>query len=357
MFAREPGSAEMPSAGRPFTPALVAELVSRGILIAPVTLHTGVSSPEVGEPPFPERYDVPESTARLVNAVHTWGARVIAVGTTVVRALETVAGPDGTVAAGRGSTGHLVTPASGVRAVDGLLTGWHEPRSSHLQLLEAVAGRDLVERSYREAAETRLPPSRVRRPAPDPRRAAGQRRRGSSGERAMTPPSLGPIGVGAVSRRRASPPVLGQVWTTPPAGCARVEAAGGVVVVAFPVVVAAAGTSTSALSFKGRPRSSVATTFTTAGPAAVAAGTTRPNVRAPAGTHSSRMVESVFEPRTRVIRPVSAVLKASSTPTARGVCPDVNLILPIAPTRGPRTGAHFTREPTQPAAIAFRTIP
>jgi S-adenosylmethionine:tRNA ribosyltransferase-isomerase len=151
VFAREPGSAEMPSAGRPFTPALVAELVSRGILIAPVTLHTGVSSPEVGEPPFPERYDVPEATARLVNAVHTWGARVIAVGTTVVRALETVSGPDGTVAAGRGSTGHLVTPASGVRAVDGLLTGWHEPRSSHLQLLEAVAGRDLVERSYREA--------------------------------------------------------------------------------------------------------------------------------------------------------------------------------------------------------------
>ena len=87
-YAREPGSAEMPSAGRPFTPELVTRLVARGILIAPVTLHAGVSSPERGEPPHAERYSVPRSTARLVNAVHDWGARVIAVGTTVVRALR-----------------------------------------------------------------------------------------------------------------------------------------------------------------------------------------------------------------------------------------------------------------------------
>jgi S-adenosylmethionine:tRNA ribosyltransferase-isomerase len=151
VFALHRGSAEMPSAARPFTAELVTELVARGIVVAPITLHTGVSSPEAGETPYPERFDVPEATARLVNAVRWWGGRVIAVGTTVVRALETTAGPDGTVSSGTGWTSLIVTPERGVRAVDGLLTGWHEPRSSHLQLLEAVAGPELLERSYHEA--------------------------------------------------------------------------------------------------------------------------------------------------------------------------------------------------------------
>jgi S-adenosylmethionine:tRNA ribosyltransferase-isomerase len=151
VFAVDPGSAEMPSAGRPFTPELVTELVARGVLVAPVTLHTGVSSLEHGEEPYPERYSVPVATARLVAAVREWGGRVIAVGTTVVRALETVAAPDGTVRAGAGSTYLVVTPERGLRAVDGLLTGWHEPRSSHLQMIEAAAGRGLLERSYRAA--------------------------------------------------------------------------------------------------------------------------------------------------------------------------------------------------------------
>ena len=155
VFALHPGSAEMPSAGRPFTDALVTELLARGILVAPITLHTGVSSPELGEPPYPERFHVPEATARLVNAVHGWRGRVIAVGTTVVRALETAVAGEGTVVGGRGWTNLVVTPERGIRAVDGLLTGWHEPRSSHLQLLEAVGGRDLVARSYREAAARR----------------------------------------------------------------------------------------------------------------------------------------------------------------------------------------------------------
>ena len=148
VFSLEPGSAEMPSAGRPFTAELVTELVSRGVLVAPLTLHTGVSSPEHDEPPYAERYRVPAATARLVNAVHGWGGRVVAVGTTVVRALETVAGPDGTVHEGHGWTSHLVTPQAGVSAVDGLITGWHEPESSHLKMLEAIAGRELLERSY-----------------------------------------------------------------------------------------------------------------------------------------------------------------------------------------------------------------
>jgi S-adenosylmethionine:tRNA ribosyltransferase-isomerase len=153
VFALEPGSAEMPSAGRPFTTGLVTALVARGILVAPLTLHTGVSSPELGEPPFPERYHVPETTARLVNTVHEWGGRVIAVGTTVVRALESVADPDGTVSEGSGQTALVVTPERGLRTVDGLLTGWHEPEASHLLMLEAAAGAELLDRSYRAAAE------------------------------------------------------------------------------------------------------------------------------------------------------------------------------------------------------------
>jgi S-adenosylmethionine:tRNA ribosyltransferase-isomerase len=153
VFAREPGSAEMPSAGRPFTAELVTRLVARGILVAPVVLHTGVSSAERGERPYPERFQVPAATARLVNAVRAWRGRVIAVGTTVVRALETVAAADGTVSEGRGWTSLVVTPERGLRAIDGLLTGWHENESSHLELLEAAAGAELLERCYRAAVE------------------------------------------------------------------------------------------------------------------------------------------------------------------------------------------------------------
>jgi S-adenosylmethionine:tRNA ribosyltransferase-isomerase len=148
VFAIHPGSAEMPSAARPFSAELVAELGARGVLLAPLTLHAGVSSLELGESPYPERYRVPAATARLVNAVHEWGGRVIAVGTTVVRALETVAAPDGTVQDAEGLTSLLVTPERGLRAIDGLITGWHEPGSSHLQMLETAAGRELLRRSY-----------------------------------------------------------------------------------------------------------------------------------------------------------------------------------------------------------------
>jgi S-adenosylmethionine:tRNA ribosyltransferase-isomerase len=116
--------------------------------VAPVVLHTGVSSPDRGEPPFPERYRVPGTTARLVNGAP---GRVIAVGTTVVRALETVAAPDGTVHAGEGWTRLVVGPERGLRAVDGLITGWHEPEASHLELLRAAAGDALLDRAYREA--------------------------------------------------------------------------------------------------------------------------------------------------------------------------------------------------------------
>jgi S-adenosylmethionine:tRNA ribosyltransferase-isomerase len=152
-YAVEPGSAEMPSAGRPLTPAVLTALVAKGVSVAPLILHTGVSSPERGERPYPERYRVPPTTARLVEATRRWGGRVIAVGTTVVRALETVARADGSIEAGEGWTALVVTPERGVRAVDGLITGWHEPEASHLDMLHAVAGRRLIERSYAAALE------------------------------------------------------------------------------------------------------------------------------------------------------------------------------------------------------------
>jgi S-adenosylmethionine:tRNA ribosyltransferase-isomerase len=150
IFSRVPGSAEMPSAGRPFSPRVLARL-GPGVGVAPLVLHTGVSSQERGERPYPERFEVPAGTAARVNAARAAGGRVIAVGTTVTRALETAAAADGTVSAASGWTSLTITPERGVRVVDGLITGWHEPDASHLLLLEAVAGRELVERSYSTA--------------------------------------------------------------------------------------------------------------------------------------------------------------------------------------------------------------
>ncbi|HEV2809307.1 MAG TPA: S-adenosylmethionine:tRNA ribosyltransferase-isomerase [Acidimicrobiales bacterium] len=153
IFARHPGSAEMPSAGRGFTHELVTDLVVRGVLVVPVTLHAGVSSQEIGEPPYPERYEVPAPTAEVINDAHRRGSRVVAVGTTVTRALESAAESAGVVRPARGWTELIVTPERGVQVVDGLVTGWHEPTASHLQLLHAVAGLPLLERSYAAAAE------------------------------------------------------------------------------------------------------------------------------------------------------------------------------------------------------------
>ncbi|MEU9569942.1 S-adenosylmethionine:tRNA ribosyltransferase-isomerase [Streptomyces massasporeus] len=149
------GSAEMPSAARPFTARLVTELVSRGVLFAPVTLHTGVASAEAHEPPYPERFAVPEASARLIEAARAGGGRVVAVGTTAVRAVESAVGADGAVRARAGWTELVVTPERGVRVVDGLLTGLHEPQASHLLMLEAVAGRLAVERGYEAALQGR----------------------------------------------------------------------------------------------------------------------------------------------------------------------------------------------------------
>ena len=156
VFARseaEFGSAEMPSAGRPFTLSVLHDLHARGVCVARIVLHTGVSSPEAGETPLPERYRVPPETADAVNATRAAGGRVVAVGTTTTRALETVAAPDGHVTAGAGWTHLVLGPDRPARTVDGLVTGWHEPEASHLLLLEAVAGARLVTRAYAAALE------------------------------------------------------------------------------------------------------------------------------------------------------------------------------------------------------------
>ena len=172
VYALEPGSAEMPSAGRPFTAELITQLVAQGVLVAPVTLHTGVSSPERHERPYPERFRVPAHTARLVNAVHLWGGRVIATGTTVVRALETVAQPDGTVDAGDGWTNLVVTPERGLWTVDGAA---HRPaRVGVVAPGDAAGGRGRRPRRAQlpRGARARLPVARVRGQPPDPGAAA-----------------------------------------------------------------------------------------------------------------------------------------------------------------------------------------
>jgi S-adenosylmethionine:tRNA ribosyltransferase-isomerase len=160
VFAREPGSAEMPSAGRPFTTELVTTLVSSGVGIAPLVLHTGVASLESHEPPYEEYYRVSRHTADRVNAARRAGSHVIAVGTTVVRALETVTDDTGTASAGEGWTSRVITPDRPLRSVTGLITGFHEPRATHLLMLESLVrwgassetrGMRHLERAYTEA--------------------------------------------------------------------------------------------------------------------------------------------------------------------------------------------------------------
>lgn len=155
IFALHPGSAEMPSAARPFSAELVARLVSSGVIIAPITLHTGLSSQDAGEAPQPEWFEVSETTAQLVNASRARGGRVIAVGTTATRAIESAARPDGVVTAVSGWTDLVISPGRPVRVVDGLITGWHNPEASHLLLVESVAGTELTQRAYDAAVAER----------------------------------------------------------------------------------------------------------------------------------------------------------------------------------------------------------
>jgi S-adenosylmethionine:tRNA ribosyltransferase-isomerase len=152
VYSTSPGSAEMPSAGRPLTRELLVDLMARGVVVAPLVLHTGVASQESHEPPQPEWFSVPAHTARLVKLTKRTGGRVVAVGTTVVRALESAS--DGLT---EGWTPLVLGPNRPARVVDGLLTGLHEPEASHLHLLESVAGRSLVDRAYADLGEDDAP--------------------------------------------------------------------------------------------------------------------------------------------------------------------------------------------------------
>lgn len=156
IFARAPGSVEMPSAGRPFTLRVLDSLYRRGVNLAAITLHCGVASPEAHEPPLDERFAVPQWTADAVNRVRAGGGRVIAVGTTVVRALETARDARGTVDAASGWTSHIVDASHRPHSVDALLTGFHEPRASHLLMLEAFGSHDLLTQAYSTALDANL---------------------------------------------------------------------------------------------------------------------------------------------------------------------------------------------------------
>jgi S-adenosylmethionine:tRNA ribosyltransferase-isomerase len=154
VYAREPGSAEMPSAGRPFTTELMTALVAQGVVVLPVVLHAGVASMELGEKPAPEWRRVPVATAGVINALRADGGHVFAVGTTVTRALESAADTDGVVGPVEGLTDIAIGPDRPLRVVDGLITGWHEPKASHLELVEAIAGSSLATSMYERALAT-----------------------------------------------------------------------------------------------------------------------------------------------------------------------------------------------------------
>jgi S-adenosylmethionine:tRNA ribosyltransferase-isomerase len=153
VYASEAGSAEMPSAGRPFTRQLLACLRRSGVRLAKLVLHAGVASLEHHERPYDEWFEVPARTAEEVRKAKERGNRVVAVGTTVVRALESSVDRNGEVIASRGWTDLVITPERGVRVVDALLTGFHEPKATHLAMLEAIAGTAHVEKAYAEALQ------------------------------------------------------------------------------------------------------------------------------------------------------------------------------------------------------------
>jgi len=156
VYAREPGSAEMPSAGRAFTWKLLFDLKREGIDTAYIVLHTGLSSymdDEVDRlhPAASEELFVTETAADRINRTRAAGGRVIAVGTTVVKALETATGADGLVHAGHRYTKLHITDTHHLSSVDGLLTGLHEPEASHLDILAAFATPAMVQAAYQEA--------------------------------------------------------------------------------------------------------------------------------------------------------------------------------------------------------------
>ncbi|HEU5319434.1 MAG TPA: S-adenosylmethionine:tRNA ribosyltransferase-isomerase, partial [Methylomirabilota bacterium] len=158
VYARPPGSVAAPTAGLHFSDALLGRLRARGIETHALTLHVGpatfrpVRTPRVEDHPLPaERMTIPAATAAAVTAARAQGRRVVAVGTTVTRALESAADAAGGVAAGSGRAEAFIHPGHRFRVVDALVTNFHLPRSSLLALVFAFAGRDRILRAYRHA--------------------------------------------------------------------------------------------------------------------------------------------------------------------------------------------------------------
>jgi S-adenosylmethionine:tRNA ribosyltransferase-isomerase len=160
VYANEPGSAEMPSAGRPFTWQMLLSLKRRGIRIAYVLLHTGLSSYmddelDARHPVAEEEYFISAEAAERINRTRQQGGRVIAVGTTVVRALESAADAQGRLEPRQGYTRLRITAQHSLKTVDGLLTGLHEPEASHLDLLTAFLPAESIRHAYEEAVQLR----------------------------------------------------------------------------------------------------------------------------------------------------------------------------------------------------------
>jgi len=160
VYAREEGSKAAPTAGLHFTPELLETIRSQGIVIAPLTLHVALGtfrpvSTETVEAHtmHAEFYRLPEATADAVNRARARGGRVVAVGTTAVRTLESAAGEDGRVRAGEGWTDIFIYPGYRFRVVDALVTNFHLPRSTLLMLVCAFAGRERVLSAYKTAVE------------------------------------------------------------------------------------------------------------------------------------------------------------------------------------------------------------
>jgi S-adenosylmethionine:tRNA ribosyltransferase-isomerase len=151
VYATEEGSAEMPSAGRPFSYEIITRLVAQGVKFAPLILHTGVASLEAHEASYPEYFRVPPETAATINTAKARGNRIVAVGTTSVRAIETVTDESSLVHPGEGWTRLRIAPDRSLRIIDSLLTGFHEPKASHLELLSTLAGSQHLQLAYAEA--------------------------------------------------------------------------------------------------------------------------------------------------------------------------------------------------------------
>lgn len=150
-FSFHPGSSEMPSAGRGFTQRLVERLLEKGIVFAPILLHTGVSSLEENEAPYPEYLEISPVSAAAINVAKARGKRIVAVGTTAVRAVESAVNTKGKVIPYHGYTDLYIDEDYDMKIVNGLLTGFHEPKASHLHMLQAVAGFEHIDTAYQTA--------------------------------------------------------------------------------------------------------------------------------------------------------------------------------------------------------------